>query len=339
MKRLTILDRLPPQLLTAAASDLHTFLPGPTLIHLPGRRPQPLFVSALLHGNEDVGLRAIQQLLSIHAGREFPRALSILIGNVEAARHNLRHLDDQPDFNRVWPSPDPSADRAVAQFAAQVTEEMRARDVFASIDLHNNTGHNPYYACVTELHHSHLHLATLFSRTVVFFRVPHGVQTMAFAPLCPSVTCECGRVGDAGGVAQAAEFLDAALHLAALPEHPVRTGDIHLFHTVATLKVPPEVTLSFDGSSADLRFRSDFDWFNFRELASGTPLAKVRAQGLVPLNAFDDQGRNVTEVHLESIDGELRLRQSLMPSMLTLDERVIRQDCLGYLMSRLPLPT
>jgi len=28
----------------------------------------------------------------------------------------------------------------------------------------------------------------------------------------------------------------------------------------------------------------------------------------------------------------------LMPSMFTLDERVIRQDCLGYLMERYPLP-
>jgi hypothetical protein len=27
-----------------------------------------------------------------------------------------------------------------------------------------------------------------------------------------------------------------------------------------------------------------------------------------------------------------------MPSMFTLDERIIRQDCLGYLMERYPLP-
>jgi len=27
-----------------------------------------------------------------------------------------------------------------------------------------------------------------------------------------------------------------------------------------------------------------------------------------------------------------------MPSMFILDERVIRQDCLGYLMERYPLP-
>ena len=36
--------------------------------------------------------------------------------------------------------------------------------------------------------------------------------------------------------------------------------------------------------------------------------------------------------------GVLRLQRAAMPPMLTLDERVVRQDCLCYLMERLPLP-
>jgi hypothetical protein len=35
-------------------------------------------------------------------------------------------------------------------------------------------------------------------------------------------------------------------------------------------------------------------------------------------------------------EGRLVLRRPAMPSMLTLDERIIRQDCLGYLMERCP---
>jgi hypothetical protein len=34
------------------------------------------------------------------------------------------------------------------------------------------------------------------------------------------------------------------------------------------------------------------------------------------------------------VDGKIRLRVPVMPSMLTLDERVVRQDCLCYLMER-----
>jgi succinylglutamate desuccinylase len=78
-------------------------LPGPALIHLPGRRIPPLFVSVLLHGNEDTGWLAAQSVLKKYATVELPRALSLFIGNVEAARTGLRRLDGQPDYNRVWP--------------------------------------------------------------------------------------------------------------------------------------------------------------------------------------------------------------------------------------------
>ena len=60
---LTTLDHIPAGFLEASAGGLHQVLPGPTLIHLPGRKPDPLFVSVLLHGNEYTGLKAIQNVL------------------------------------------------------------------------------------------------------------------------------------------------------------------------------------------------------------------------------------------------------------------------------------
>ncbi len=42
---LSILEQLPGRLLTARVADLWEILPGPTLIHLSGRRPERLFVS------------------------------------------------------------------------------------------------------------------------------------------------------------------------------------------------------------------------------------------------------------------------------------------------------
>ena len=69
MLALTRLDQLPPGCLTVRAVDLWRIAPGPTLIHLAGRRAEPLFVSILLHGNEDVGLHAVQWLLANSGGR------------------------------------------------------------------------------------------------------------------------------------------------------------------------------------------------------------------------------------------------------------------------------
>jgi hypothetical protein len=334
---LNITDHIPDGLLDADTRNLHEVLAGPTLIHLPGRRQPALFVSVLLHGNEDVGLRAVQRLLKGMRAAELPRALSIFIGNVAAARHDVRHLDGQPDYNRIWPGVEgpPCPERTMV---ATVVDEMRTRGVFASIDLHNNTGLNPHYACVTRLRHADLQLAALFSRTAVYFRRPVGVQTLAFAELCPSVTCECGKTGDASGIEHAGEYLNACLHLAAIPDHPPHQGDLHLFHTVATVHVPDETTFSFDGSPADLHFAPDLDRLNFRELPAGTVLARRRPAPAARLEVRDDTGRDITGDAFTHADDALALRRPYMPSMLTCDARAIRQDVLCYLMERYPLP-
>jgi hypothetical protein len=333
---LRVLDRVPEGLLDATARDVAEVLPAPTLIHLEGQRRPALFVSALLHGDESTGLVAIQRLLRRHAGRVLPRALSIFFGNVVAARAGVRRLPQQPDFNRVWPGCEASDGEEVA-LMREVVAAMRQRGVFASVDLHNNSGLNPHYACVNRLDPSFLQLATLFSRTVVHFSEPRGVQSAAFAAFCPAVALECGRAGDAEGEVRATDVLDAVLHLAELPRHAPSAADIDLFHTVAIVKVPPEITLSFDGSAADLVFREDLDHLNFSELPRGTPLARVRDLRPAPLWVPAGDGSNRWQEFFEIRDAELVLREMLMPAMLTRSVAAVRQDCLCYLMERRPL--
>lgn len=331
MPRLTEFHALPPGFLDCSARELHRVLPGPALVHLPGRRPEPLFVSALLHGNEDVGLLALQQVLARHRDGGLPRALSFFVGNVAAARAGVRHLDGQPDYNRVWPGT-VLGQGEEARLMRSVVDAMRLRRPFASIDLHNNTGLNPHYACVTRTDLPFLHLAALFSHTVVHFGQPTGTQAMAFAALCPSATCECGKVGNADGVTRAAEFVEACLHLRELPARPLHAGEVHLFRTVAALHVPAANSMSFDGGAADFVFAANLDHCNFRELPAGALLA--RAPTGARLVALDDAGEDVAQWLLDHAAGRVTLRVGLMPAMLTRDERIVRQDCLGYLMQR-----
>jgi hypothetical protein len=190
----------------------------------------------------------------------------------------------------------------------EVLDAMGACRVFASIDLHINTGLDPCYACLTRLDPAFLQFASLCSRTVVRFRVPLGVQTTAFAAPCPSVTCECGQPGDAAGALAACDFLDAALHLDA----------------------------SFDGRDVALRFVPDLDHFNFREVAAGTLPGWARQAAR--REVIDDQGADVSGSLLSTEGGTVRLARPLMPAMLKRDLAVARQDCLRYLMERLPLP-
>ncbi len=329
------LNELPEELLALDASMLADFLEKPTLVHLPGRHPEPLFVSVLLHGNEHVGWDAVRALLADYheCSRELPRALSLFIGNVRAAAEGRRTLDGQPDYNRVWPGTEtPRAPEA--EMMAAIVARMREKGVFASVDLHNNTGLNPHYACVNVIRQAHLHLATLFSRTVVYFIRPLGVQSMAFSEICPAVTLECGKVGDESGLRHARDYVDACLHLTDFPSHPVPHEDIDLFHTVATVKVPPNCRFSFHGEPADMQFVPDLERLNFSELPAGTPFAVV-SDGC-RLDVVDEQGRQVFEDYFSIEDGNLKLTQPAMPAMLTSNESIVRQDCLCYLMERHP---
>ncbi|MGB0721627.1 MAG: M14 family metallopeptidase [Gammaproteobacteria bacterium] len=329
-------DELPPGFLEVGPEGLETLLGGPALIELPGRRPEPLFVSIMLHGNEPTGLYAVQDMLRRHVGRELPRALTLFVGNVAAAARGLRRLDGQPDYNRVWPvDGQPADDSREAVMMCGIVEHMSRRKVFASIDVHNNTGLNPHYGCVNRLDHRYMHLAAMFSRIGVYFIRPQGVCSMAMGALAPSTIIECGKAGQVQGTAHVADFLNAALHLDHHPDHPVHPGDLDLYHTVATVTVPADVSFGFGDAGTELCLDPELERFNFRELRAGTPFGRICSGTELPVEVRDEHGVEVGPRYFRVDRGELCLERPVMPSMLTLDERVIRQDCLCYLMERI----
>lgn len=332
---LRIIDSVPDGLLGLEVSELHTALSGPTLIHLRGRRTRPLFVSVLLHGNEPSGWDAMRHVLAQYRERELPRSLSLLIGNVEAARYGRRHLDHQLDFNRVWNAGDSPEHRAMAM----VVDEMRRRKVELSIDIHNNTGHNPHYGCVNSIEEPYLQLARLFSRNIVYFLRPDSVQSMAFANLCPAVTVECGRAGSGAGAEHAAEFVHAVLNISELPHHAISARDIDVFHTVATVKVNPHCRFTFDGEDCDLSFEPGLDRLNFAEVGACTRLGTRHSAFAEPLIVTDEAGEEVTHDYFRFDADGIVFRKQTIPAMITLDHEVIRQDCLCYLMERYPWQT
>lgn len=328
-------DVLPDGILTVAVEQLYKLVPEPTLFHLSGKRPETLFVSVLLHGNEPTGFLAVQRLLKKYHEHGLPRSLTLFFGNTQAARYNQRRLDDQPDFNRVWPGT-ALPQSTETEWAKQICEIMRERGTFASIDVHNNTGLNPHYACVNKLDDAFLHLGALFGRLLVYFTHPKGVQSGAFAQFCPAVTLECGRPDQPYGVEHAFQFIDSCLHLHEFPAHPIAKQDVDIYHTVAQVTVAERIRFGFADLATDLRLSSDLERLNFTEIQAGTPFGEVKGE-CMPVVARDNDGNAVTEQFFRVSDGQLLITRATMPSMLTLNEQVIRQDCLCYLMERLPL--
>jgi len=341
-----ILDHLPEGLLDKPATELHTMLDGPTLVHLPGRNPRPLFVAVLQHGNEDTGWEAIRRLLRSRYSRDpLPRSLALLIGNVEAAHFRRRHLDHQPDFNRCWPTGKAGEPESPwhAMFAV-LTEHMRHLDPVASVDVHNNSGRNPLYAAVNRIENRTLQLACRFSRTVLHFTEPAGVQSLCFSSFCPSVTLECGQAGREDGTDHTLAYLDQCLHLEELPDRMPPPDALQLCRMTATVTVPKATSFGFHPDTRGMRLVADLDNMNFREMPPGTRLAHVGDNKARGLQVTHHDGRDISEDCFEVRDGTLVTRRPLIPAMLSIDETIIRQDCLCYLMERVdpfaghPLP-
>ncbi len=327
---LTIREELPEEFLQAYPAELKSLLGGPTLIHLPGEQARPLFVSILLHGNEITGLLAVQTLLARYQSLLLPRAISIFVGNVEAARVGKRLLPGQRDYNRIWIN----ASGAEHEMTHTVLEAMRERDVFACIDIHNNTGKNPYYAIIAEPGSDHLGCAALFSDTVVYARCPDTTCTVAFSGMCPSVTLEAGLPGDPAGVERTVSFLETCLHtpdFTSRPLHPV-----NLFHTVAVVKVRDCCSYGFLGEDVDLQLVNEIDQYNFHELEPGTSLARVRNGDQQCLDVQNADGRQVYREYFTVVGDNLQAAKPVMPAMLTTNRDIISLDCLCYLMERLP---
>ncbi len=323
---------IPEGFLTAKAEELYTVLKAPTLFHLEGVKSQPLFISTLLHGNETTGLYAIQRLLKKYSGKQLPRAVSVFVGNIEAAKENQRRLDHQDDYNRIWPGTlhRDSAEKDMMQTVARI---MRKKKPFASIDIHNNTGKNPHYACINNLNPHGLVLASEFSDIAVYFTSPKGVQSSAFSDFCPATVLECGQSGDRSGEDHALNYLENILALDDLSS-PLK-HKLKLHHTIARVTLLPTVTLGIDAGQSGLNLNALLEENNFQLIAAGTEFASVSNDIEKFIVVSSESNEDVTDEYIERADHKLLFKKPVILSMFTTCETAMRQDCICYFMEEL----
>ena len=130
-------------------------------------------------------------------------------------------------------------------------------------------------------------------------------------------------------------FLETCLHMDDISTARVDTGAVQLFHMVATVNIPDDVLFGFGRVPQGLALREDLDQLNFSELPAGTSFGYFKTGSGKPLIATDNWGEDITDNYFTFSHGQVQTARAIMPSMLTLDCRVIQQDCLCYLMQRI----
>ncbi len=326
---LQILTQIPEGLLSRSASELHEVLTGPTLIHLPGERPELLHVSVLLHGNETTGWLAVREILQDFGDTPLPRALSLFIGNVAAAASAQRVLDGQQDYNRVW---DGAGDSPEHQMTREVVAEVSARAPIASIDIHNTSGPNPHYACISTMERAHLDLARRFSSMMIYLQAPNGLHSMAFSQFCPAITVECGLPGSAEGIAHVRDYLLQCLREGMPKASATSSEELEIYRTKARVRIPHGMRFSFQDAEAECRVYPELVEQNFQRLAEGTKFG-VWGQPRTPrLDVEGEDGQDLYDVYFENRGQEMLVRRPFFLSMLTLREDIVAQDCLCYLL-------
>jgi len=334
---LALWDAPQPGDIGASVEEMLARLAGPTVIRVPGvDRTRCRIVVTLLHGNEPSGLRAMHAWLR---GAPRPRVDAVLIvAAVPAARlsplFSQRLLPGGADLNRCFLPPFRGAGGALAAAILDVIEGARAE---ALIDLHNNTGHNPPYAIVTRIDPKRLALTALFAERLVLSDLRLGALMEAVEERLPSITVECGRVGDPRADAVARRGIDRFFALERIVPAGASDPLPMILESPLPVRVRTGVRLAVGAGArpdADLTIAENLDRHNFEELAAGTSLGWVGDTAEWPITAVDSTGRDCADELFLMEGGELRARRPWIPIMMTTDPAIAAQDCLFYVVRR-----
>lgn len=336
-----MLDGVDEQLVELSPLEFVRALEVPTVIRVPGAGVMaPRGFACLLHGDESTGIEAALQVL--RRRRQWPFDLWVVVGNIPAAiadgGFEHRFLPGQEDFNRIWGNDGPDTPQRRA--AAAILDTLSDVGMDAMVDIHNNTGDNPFYAIVTTDKPGDYNLATLFTTTILRWNL--GVATLmeGMPSHVPSIAVECGLPGLPESRAFALDGLRRFLGTRRFRNDHVRF-DVDVFGDMVKVKVPDGLDFAIGGDLGDRDFvvADGADHLNFVRVQAGHVIGRVPPGNPVPLIAETPTGKVVTNEHLAvTPQGLVVTRFAEIPVMMTRTVAAARHDVLFYFADRVPPP-
>lgn len=323
MENINLVFKWDKKLNSIDATQIVEIYDKPTLIHLNKGAGNPIVLATLLHGNEHSGFEALKQFLQKHESIE--NELLIFIGNPIAASSSKRQLDDGNDYNRLW------SDDIVEKppFVNEVKSYIDKISPSLVIDMHNNTGKNPLYSCISFLDKSHLALASYFGEATIYFKEPHSAFSVYYSNYYTSMTVEAGKSMMPKGITKLMEMLELLIIEQGGKIKHINNNK-RTYRTIGKVKIPNNATVSFtsENKDTDFIFEDDFDELNFTHLLPGLILAKSKKLPIV----LDDDNNDIAGQFLK-IEGEnLVITKEIVPAMLTKEISIIYSDGLCYFM-------
>jgi succinylglutamate desuccinylase len=336
-------DGMPADFFHVSPHNIETWLKGPAIFKIRGENQSlpPLLISTLLHGNETTGFLALQQLLKKFRDDEYGllRNLIIMIGNPKASTKASRHLPTQPDYNRIWGMHQQTENLTEENIMAnEILDFVISEKPYAHVDIHNNTGKNPFYCVVSKLDQHFKKLAFTFGESLILITEPRGAFSVAMSDYCPAVVLECGRSGEDLGIAKVKEYLELLINTDEIdllkPDNQI------VYKTIARIMVPADTIIDFTGTydeEVSFSFVKEIENYNFSEIAKETILCHSNSDNHLPI-VLNNHNKDISSEHFYNDTHIIKFKKAIIPSMLSTNIQIVLDDCLGYLMEVIERP-
>lgn len=320
--------------LTTAFSMLLS-LPGPCVIHIPGKHRGCRIVTTLLHGNEPSGLEAVHRLLT----EKFVPYVDtkIIIVSVHAAREepvfSHRSFPNGKDLNRCFRPPYQGVE---GKLAKQIIDYVVSEQPEAVIDLHNTSGSGPAFTVSARQCPEHIALASHFSRWFIHTKIQLG--SLMEVPLpCPIITVEAGGALDEDASRHAYTGLHSFLRHKDIYQ---QQQEVERLLEPKRLEIHQNTSLAYADRpvfGANITLCQDIEQHNFGVTPPGTVLGWVDHDklehfriggGNAPINRYFDAKSN-----------ELVVVRPMRFFMITSRVDIAKSDCLLYFVDMSPTPT